>query len=101
MRWMADYPDPQNFLSLLLTSGSPENRTGYANPAYDALCKQADSEQDPAKRLALYNRANRLVIDDAPWIPIYYQRDIELIKPHVKGLQDCLQGHLPHLTTSV
>jgi oligopeptide transport system substrate-binding protein len=101
MRWMADYPDPQNFLSLLLTTGSPENRTGYTNPAYDALCKRADGEQDPVKRAKLYQDAERLVVDDAPWVPVYYQRDLELIKPHVKNIADCLQGHLPHLTTSV
>lgn len=101
MRWMADYPDPQNFLSLLLGSGSPENRTGYANPAFDALCREADGLGDLTKRLSLYAKAERIAIDDAPWIPLYFQRDVELIKPHVKGLQDCLQGHLPHVTTIV
>jgi oligopeptide transport system substrate-binding protein len=101
MRWMADYPDPQNFLSLLLMSGAPENRTGYANAAFDALCRQADSLLDPKARLGLYAKAERMVVDDAPWIPLYYQRDVELIKPHVGGLADCLQGHLPHVTTSV
>ncbi len=101
MRWSADYLDPQNFLSVLLTSKSPENRTGYSNAAYDRLCDLADSETDPKKRKALYNQAEKLVIEDAPWVPLYYQKDIELIKPYVSGIRDSLMGHLPHITVTV
>ena len=101
MRWGADYLDPQNFLSVLLTSTAPENRTGYSNPAYDKLCAEADGLTDPQKRLALYNEAEKIVVDDAPWIPVYYQKDLELIKPHVSGIRDCLMGHLPHTTVDV
>jgi ABC-type oligopeptide transport system substrate-binding subunit len=101
MRWSADYLDPQNFLSLLLTSGSPENRTGYTNKEYDAMCAAADSERDSAKRMALYAKAERFVVDDAPWVPIYFQKDLELVKPWVKGIKDSLMGHLPHKTTTV
>ncbi len=99
MRWAADYIDPQNFLSLLLHSEAPENRTAYSNPQYDRLCEQADAETDPAKRMALYNQAEKIVVDDAPWVPIYFQRDLELIKPYVTGIRDGLMGHLPHITT--
>lgn len=101
MRWSADYIDPQNFLTLLLTTGAPENHTGYSNPKYDALCRQADAETDQQKRLALYRQAERIVIDDAPWVPIYYQKDLELVKPYVSGIRDSLMGHLPHITTEV
>lgn len=101
MRWGADYLDPQNFLSVLLTSKAPENRTGYNNPAYDKLCEQADGELDTKKRYALYNEAEKMVVDDAPWVPIYYQKDLELIKPYISGIRDSLMGHLPHITTEV
>lgn len=100
-RWSADYLDPQNFLSVLLRSGAPENNANYSNPAYDRLIDQADSERDNAKRLALYQEAERMVVADAPWVPIYYQRDMELVKPYVSGIRDSLFGHLPHLTTTV
>ena len=100
-RWGADYPDPQNYLSLLLTTTGAENHTGYSNPAYDKLCATADVELDPKKRLALYAQAQRMVVDDAAWIPIYYQRDMELIKTHVTGLKDGLLGHLPLVTVEV
>lgn len=101
MRWSADYLDPQDFLSVLLHSGAEENRTGYANPAFDALLDQADSSQDTTKRMALYNQAEKMVIEDAPWVPIYFQKDIELHKPWVKGVRDSLMGHLPYTTTTI
>ena len=101
MRWSADYLDPQDFLSLLLTTTGTENHSGYSNPQVDALCKQADGESDQAKRLALYAQAEKLVVDDAPWVPIYYQADLELMRPNVKGIRDGLMGHLPHTTTTV
>ena len=101
MRWSADYLDPQNFLSLLLSTTGTENHTGYSNPAYDALCRQADAETDKTKRTQLYRTAERMVIDDAPWVPIYFQKDLELIKPHVTGIRDSLMGHLPHTTVEI
>lgn len=101
MRWGADYLDPQNFLSLLLATTGTENHTGYSNPEYDKLCAQADSESNQAKRTELYRKAERMVVDDAPWVPLYYQRDLELMKPWVSGIRDSLFGHLPHVTTEV
>jgi ABC-type transport system substrate-binding protein len=101
MRWEADYLDAENFLSLLLASYGQENHLGYANPDYDALCRQADTSLDPALRQKLYAKAEDMVIQDAPFIPIYFQRDVELINPRVKGLRESLFGHLPHTTVSV
>lgn len=109
LRWSADYLDPQDFLSVLLHSNKkvngaddhPENGVGYNNPKFDSLCDQADVEPDVKKRMALYAQAEQIAVDDAPWIPIYYQRDLELIKPRVGHLRDSLLGHLPHVTTTV
>ena len=101
MRWSADYIDPQNFLSLLLMSSTPENHVGYKNPAYDALCSQADAESDMSKRIALYRKAEAMVVDDSPWVPLYFQKDMELMKPWVSGIRDSLMGHLPHRTTEI
>jgi ABC-type oligopeptide transport system substrate-binding subunit len=109
MRWGADYLDPQDFLSILLhsskkvngTADHPENTTGYSNPEFDKLCDQADEEHNPKIRMDLYHKAEQIAVDDAPWIPLYYQRDLELDKPYVKNLRDGLFGHLPHFTTTV
>ncbi len=100
IRWAADYLDPQDYYSLLLRTGSPEDHTVYSNPKFDALCDAADVEQDKAKRSALYRQAARIAADEVPIIPLYYQKDIELVRPNVKNIDDSLMGHLPykHLT---
>ncbi|MCW5938000.1 MAG: peptide ABC transporter substrate-binding protein [Fimbriimonadaceae bacterium] len=101
MRWAADYLDPQNFLSHMLATWGPENKIGYSNAAFDELCRQADTLQDMDARLPLYAQAEDLVLDDAVWIPIYFQRDAELIRPQVAGLRESLFGHLPHTKVSI
>jgi len=99
MRWAADYLDPQNFLSTLLASYGNENRgINYSNPQFDALCRQADAEPDETKRMNLYAQAEDMVLQDAPWVPIYFQKDTELINPRVQGLRESVFGHLPHTT---
>jgi ABC-type transport system substrate-binding protein len=100
MRWGADYLDPENFLSTLLASYGNENKINYKNPEYDALCAKGDSFVGPeAERLALYAKAEDIVLQDAPFIPIYFERAAELISPRVKGLRESVFGHLPHTTT--
>jgi oligopeptide transport system substrate-binding protein len=101
LRWMADYLDPQDFLSVMLRTGAQENTLGYSNPEFDRLCDRADTEPDPQKRLALYRQAERIAVDDAPWVVLYFQDVLELHKPYVRGIRDSLMGHLPHVTTTV
>ena len=101
MRWAADYLDAENFLSTLLASYGNENKVNYKNEQYDALCREADTTLDENKRKELYAKAEDLVLDDAPFIPIYFQRDAELVRGKVKGMRESLFGHLPHTTTSV
>jgi ABC-type oligopeptide transport system substrate-binding subunit len=98
MRWGADYLDPQNFLSTLLTTDGPENKQNFSDPEVDKLCAQADvmSPADNPQRLALYAKAEDLLLQDAAWLPIYFQKDAELIAPRVQGLRESLFGHLPH-----
>ena len=67
--WVADYPDPENFLDVLLHSKSVDNHTNYSNLEVDDLLEQARTEQDQAKRFDLYNRAEKLIVADAPGSP--------------------------------
>ena len=99
LRWAADYLDPQDFISVMLRTGSPENTLGYSNPEYDRLCDQADTMQDAEQRLATYRKAEALAVDDAPWIPMYFQKDVELWNPALMGVEDSAMGHLPHKRT--
>lgn len=101
MRWAADYLDPENFLSQLLASYGNENKINYKNDEYDALCRQADTSFDDKLRAELYAKAEDIVLQDAPFVPIYFQKDAELISSKVSGLRESAFGHLPHTTTSV
>lgn len=101
MRWAADYLDPQNFLSLLLSTNGGQNKTYYSNPKVDELCAKADSSLSREERIKLYAEAEDLILDDAAWLPIYFQKDAELISPRVKGLRESLFGHLPHTTVEI
>ena len=84
--WQADYPDPQNFLDILFHSESQLNQSGYGNPEVDRLLEAARVEQDWPARMALYNEAEQLIVDDVPWIPLWFSgEDIVLLKPYVKG----------------
>ena len=83
--WIADFPDSQNFLDLLFHSASGQNRGGYANPQVDALLEAARGEMDAERRTELYREAERLVIEDAPWVPLTHSISHTLAKPHVQG----------------
>ncbi len=52
--WCADYPDPQNWLSVYWKTGGFGQRIAYSNPDFDALVNEADTTTDPAKRAELY-----------------------------------------------
>ncbi len=101
MRWGADYLDPENFLTMLLTTNGPENKSGFSNPEADALCAAADVMADGAERNATYAKAEDLFLQDAFWLPLYFQRDAELISPRVKNLRGSVFGHLPHRTVEI
>ena len=90
--WIADYPDPENFLDLLFHSRSAQNGTGYSNPEVDELLEQARAEQDPGKRFRLYQRAEERIVMDVPWIPLYHDVNYLLVKPYVNGLTVTPQG---------
>ena len=82
--WIADYPDPENFLDILFHSDSSNNHTNYSNPQVDSLLEQARTETDEAVRFGLYNQAEQLIIDDAPWVPLWYSGErFLLVKPNV------------------
>ncbi len=83
--WIADYPDPQNFLDILFHSQSLDNTTRYSNPEVDRLLEQARTEQDPQRRIQLYQQVEQTIIQDAPWIPLTFGKEYVLVKPWVKN----------------
>lgn len=83
--WIADYVDPEDFLDILFHSQSLDNSTKYNNPQVDQLLESARTEKDANKRMDLYRRAEEIVVNEAPWIPLFHGKSNVLIKPYVKG----------------
>jgi len=92
--WLGDYPDPSSFLELLGGDNSL-NDSGWSNTGYDALVQEAARTEDPASRLRLLAKAERLLLEEAPIIPLYHFGSLSLLKPYVAGFTDNpLQVHL-------
>ncbi|MEW6241666.1 MAG: peptide ABC transporter substrate-binding protein [Chloroflexota bacterium] len=83
--WCADYPDPENFADVLFHTGSAQNNGHYSNPALDALLEQARTERDVSKRIALYQQAEQMIVDDAAVLFTVHSLSYALVKPYVKG----------------
>lgn len=83
--WIADYPDPENFLDKLFASDSPENELGYKDDTVDGWLFAARTERDTQKRFALYTQAEQKILDDAVVIPTFWPVAHTLVKPCVKN----------------
>jgi oligopeptide transport system substrate-binding protein len=83
--WIMDYPDPENVLDLKFHSKSSLNDLEYANPAVDALLEKARTEREAPVRLRYYQDAEREVLRDAAWIPLYFAQQHVVVKAAVKG----------------
>ena len=82
--WVGDYPDPNTFLKLWL-SDSGQNQTGWANPQYDDLIRQAQAEADDDRRAEFYHQAESLLMHELPIIPVYFYVSTSMSKTYVKG----------------
>lgn len=85
--WVADYPDPDNFLYVLFHSenkGPGGNGAFYSNPAVDSLLSEARICTEEEKRLELYRKAEGIIVEDAPWIFLYHPAETILVQRHVR-----------------
>ena len=84
--WQADYPDPQDFMDILFHSKSAINHGEYSNSAVDKLLEEARTEPDVNRRVELYQQAEELVVEDAAWVPLWYDGEqYALVKSYVEG----------------
>jgi len=95
--WIADYPDPQNFLDVLFHSGAEYNSGNYSNPDLDALLDQAAIEPDTPTRLTMYQQVEQAMIDEAACLPLWFGTNYILAKPYVKNYRLDAQG-IPRLS---
>ncbi|MCM3003366.1 peptide ABC transporter substrate-binding protein [Priestia koreensis] len=91
--FLADYADPINFLENFQT-GHSMNRTGWSNPKYDELIKQAKSEADEEKRFKIMHEAEQILFDDMPILPIHFYNQVYLQNKDVTGIVRHPVGYL-------
>ncbi len=96
MQWSTDFPDAQNVLSTVLkgSMAGQQNFTWYNNPTVNNLLDQADGTMDPKKRSELYQQADKIVHEEAPWIFCFYLKADALKSPHLKETPDSY-GRVP------
>ena len=83
--WCSDYPDPQNWLTTYWDSNAFAKRYGYSNPENDKLMMAADAEKDTAKRLQMYQEAEKTILDkDVAYIPLWLTENVFMVKPYVQ-----------------
>ena len=84
--WIADYPDAENYLSVFYSKNpAPPNYTRYNSAAFDALFEKAITEDNDSLRYALYQQADQVMINDAPVVPLWYDKVVHLVQPWVSG----------------
>lgn len=85
--WGADYPDPDNFMNLF-TCSSGNNFTKFCNQDYDKWITEAASTLDTKKRVELYTKAQKLLLEEEiAFIPLFTEKVLHLVASHVKGFE--------------
>lgn len=90
--WAADYPDPATFFEPILTSAAIADEGGqnvsfFSSAELDGVVERAHRELDWTVRMDLYQDAERIVRDEAPLIPVYGTRSLQLHQPRVRGYE--------------
>ncbi len=102
--WIADYPDPQDWLTLQFDKGVPNNNVNYGqNTTTNAaqqqqiqeLMRQADVNSDQNARLQRYQQAEQALVNDVAWLPFAQVTENLLLKPCVQGVKFNAQGLTP------
>jgi oligopeptide transport system substrate-binding protein len=83
--WYGDYNDISTFTDKYL-SNSDNNDSGWGNAEYDKLCKDAAFELDTLKRTAMLCKAEGILLDEAPIMPVFYYTNRWLYRDNVTGL---------------
>lgn len=88
LSWIADYPAPQDFLGLLLESGSSSNEGRWSDASFDAALEAAAATEDPEEQEQHYADAQTIVRDQAPVIPVAYGETWALSREGLLGARE-------------
>lgn len=90
--WISDYADPYSFLELF-RSGHGRNDFGYSSALYDSLLAEIAAERIPSRRRRLMFAAERMLLAEMPFIPVYTYVTKRLVDPRLRGWQSNVMDH--------
>lgn len=100
--WIADYPDPETFLTIFYGKHVPANASEksfinyfrFKNARFDSLFAASFTESDKAKRYALLTQAEQIVLDEAPFMPIFYDENFRLEQLNVRNFPENAMNYM-------
>lgn len=82
--WIADYVDPATFLDMW-REGDSNNFTGWSSADYDRLLQEAAREHDPGARMEILHRAESILLEELPILPLYWYSRVYMLDPRVRN----------------
>ena len=98
--WIPGILDPKELLTIW-KGDEPVNVSGWVNPRFDALLEESDQTVDQATRLELLAEAERVWLEDAPGITLYYYRQHNMVQPWVEGFSENVLAAYPTTAFSI
>ena len=92
--WIADYVDPSSFLNVWI-SESGNNFTGWFSANYDYFIQASQKRRPNTDRFALFSKAEHLLMEEQPIVPIYFYTSVYLKHDSVKGYYPTLLNYHP------
>ena len=94
--WIADYPDAESFYAVFYSKNpAPPNYTRFKNAEFDRLYELALAENEDAKRYALYHEMDKVLIEEAPVVFLFYDESSRFARQNIKGLSRNAMNLLP------
>lgn len=88
--WIADYPDAENYLSLFYSKNfapNGPNYTHFSSPVFDDLYEKSIEITEAKKRYKLYQKMDSLLVEQAPFVPLYYDEVVRFSQKNVRNLK--------------
>jgi len=100
--WVADYPDPETFLTIFYGKHVPVNSaeksfinyTRFKNERFDSLFVAANIEANKSKRYAILSQAENILLDEAPFVPIFYDENYRLEQLNVRNFPENAMNYM-------
>lgn len=92
--WIADYNDAYTFLEQYDSADNGNNDTGWENPEYTKLLREANKQTDEEKRFEMLKQAEAIIMEEMPVAPIYYYTSLYVSKDHVKNMKPDKLGNI-------